>query len=211
MARDEPAAERVHRDDADVVPQRGLKRLPSEGEIQRVVADGDAFKKSGGEHVGVVGAAEVRGYDQVLDEPFLLRALGRGDRSFVEAFLKLARLEQAPDVEEIDVIDAQSPEGFFEAGPQGVVGGRHAFGGNVKRVARQGLESPAEDLLTLVVAIEGSGIEIVDALRVSVADQFGRAVEIGRLREAHAAKSDDRDVFSCFAVRFGPHGEKGFA
>ena len=208
VARDQPAAQRIHRDDADIVPRSRVQRLRAKGEIQGVIADRDAFKEAGIEHGRVVLATQVRRDDQMFDQTFLPRLLRRANGALANPFFELVGTQQAPDMKEIDVVHLQAPERFLEAGPQFTAVRGAALGGDVKRRPWQRPKRVAHDLLALVLAVEWSGVEVVDSPRMRVTHHGGRGIEIGWMGETHATEADNRHINARLAVRFGPHRVK---
>ncbi len=111
-------------------------------------------------------------------------------------------------MEEVNAGDAEAAQGFFEAAAEISAVGVRAFGGEVEGVGGggHGAEGLAEDGLALVVAVEGGGVEVVDASAAGgVQDGDAGGVVMGR-GQAHAAAANDADSLAGGAVFLVEHG-----
>ena len=105
-------------------------------------------------------------------------------------------------MKEVDLGYAQAAEGFIQLPAQFVGCALAALGRNIERIGH-GAKSLAENILALVIAIKGRGIEVVDPEFTGFADRTDRFLLGGA--EAHAAETDRRDMLACLAEGFVDH------
>ena len=133
----------------------------------------------------------------------------RPEGAAIDAGFPVGGIHHAPEMEEGELRDAEAGEGLFEAAAEVGGGGAGAFGGGVEREGRggHGAEGFAEDVLALIVAIVGGGVEIGDsgaARGVQNGDAVGVVLRVG---QAHAAEADNGQLFAGCSVGFIEHGK----
>ena len=210
MLRDEAAAEGVHGHHASAEAAGGFDALAAVGEVNGAGAEGDAFD------FGVVGeeafdfdTAHVGGDADVADESFLLGLERLAEGAAFDAAFPVGGVHDAPDVEEGDLGDAEAGEGFFEAPPEVGTLWLGALGRGIKGKGafRHGAEGFAENVLALVVAVVGGGVEIGDAGAAGGVQNGDACVVVLGVGEAHAAEPDGGQLLAGLAVELVDHGK----
>ena len=144
----------------------------------------------------------------MADKPFFLGLCGSLQEAFVYDYIVVGIAVQGPEMVKVHMVRAQAGKALLQA--LSVAVGSHArlygaFGGDENPVP-EALYRMSQGRFAVLVAVSGSGVEIVHAVLIGVCNHLIHFVLIHEVllaflifRKAHTSKSQRRNLLSCFA------------